>query len=216
MVDTDQMDIPACREKILSYLEKRGLIVAYNPFFKNENLTKIFQLARHFHNGQTREGGLPYITHPVAVAKLLEQSGYGEDVIAAGLLHDVLEDTGCELEKMEKAAGPKVTAIVLQVTDKDKTARWPERKKAYLSALENASPEALAVSCADKLHNVTCLIEGYKKDGEKFAKKFSGGFSEKIENYRRIYRLIQSKDPACRLLASYKKVLEELETLVRN
>ncbi len=212
VVDTETFDTASCASKVLDYLESRNLITR-NPFKGNELLTKAFDLAYQHHLGQKRKGGLPYITHPVSVAKMLKEAGYGDNVLAAGLLHDVLEDTGCEVEEMEKAVGAKITRVVIEVTDKDKTVPWRKRKENYLEMLNAASPEALAVSCADKVHNVESLIEGYRTGGTSFSRMFSGGFEAKIENYQRIYNIISGKAPDCKLLPRYKCCLEEITNL---
>lgn len=209
-VDTDRMELGECRERVLGYLEKRGLVVT-NPFPGNEPLTKAFELARRRHRGQERKGGLPYLTHPVAVARMLRRAGYSDDIVAAGLLHDVLEDTGCELEEMVRAVGERVTGIVIEVTERDQTLPWEERKENYLRVLSRASPEALAVACADKTHNLGDLVSGYEARGDSFAALFSGRFGRKLENYRRLYDLIASRAPACALLGEYKKNLEALD-----
>lgn len=209
-VDTSKAGIEECKETVLTYLEARNWILPRNPFRGNELLTKAFETAKKFHYGQFREGGLPYVTHPVAAAKKLRVSGYGDEVVAAALLHDVLEDSGCEREKMERLVGERVTSIVLEITDKDKTAPWKERKAGYLATLERASQEALAVACADKAHNLECLVEGYRSGGETFAGRFSGSFPEKIENYRRIYEVIAAKAPSCKLLPEFRRHLDGL------
>src|SRR3989338_2967205 len=75
-VDTDTMDVPACVAVILGHLETRGYLMPRNPFPGNPLLTKAYETAAHFHRGQKREGGKPYITHPIAVAKMLKDAGY--------------------------------------------------------------------------------------------------------------------------------------------
>ena len=211
-VHTDRMDIDQCVGLIFNYLEKKNFLRPQNPFPDSELLTKAFSLADHHHLGQERKGGLPYITHPIAVAKILKEAGYGEEVIAAGLLHDVLEDSGCEREEMEKVVGEKVTRIVTEITDRDKTVVWHQRKENYLNNLKNASVEGLVVSCADKTHNLVSILEGYVSSGNKFAKQFSSSFSSKLENYRAIYQLIASKQPSMKILKSYKEALDRSES----
>lgn len=186
-----------------------------NPFPGNPFLTSIFELAAHHHRGQERKGGLPYIVHPVAVAKMLQGAGASREAVAAGLLHDVLEDTGCELEELIKKAGPKVTKIVCQVTDKDKTAPWAKRKKNYLKYLRKASKEAMWVACADKIDNLTSLAEGYREKGKIFSSVFSAKFPEKFINYRKVYQLVRSRYPSCPLLALYRQKLEQMKELLK-
>ena len=209
-VDTSVTGIPDCVAAILGSLDDRGLLLPRNPFPGNERLTRVFEFAARQHYGQKRQGGLPYITHPIAVARLLQGAGYGEDVLAAALLHDVLEDTGCEVERLERIAGPRAAAIVCEVTDRDKTADWQTRKSDYRDRLASASAEAAAVSCADKIHNLEGLIEGVAGGKDSFAKGFSAGMAEKLENYRQVAAVLGRKTPPCGLLGRYLECLERL------
>ena len=83
----------------------------------NQNLiVKAFKLAYKAHDGQFRASGEPYIIHPVAVANLLKEIGASSSVIAAGLLHDVVEDTGIDLSEIETNFGLEVKILVEGVT----------------------------------------------------------------------------------------------------
>ena len=83
----------------------------------NQNLiAKAFKLAYKAHNGQLRASGEPYIIHPIAVADLLKEIGASSSVIAAGLLHDVVEDTGIDLSEIEENFGLEVKVLVEGVT----------------------------------------------------------------------------------------------------
>jgi guanosine-3',5'-bis(diphosphate) 3'-pyrophosphohydrolase len=192
------------------FLWFQSLLLLKNPFPNSGLLTKAFELASTHHFGQTRKGGRPYLTHPLSVARLLKKNNFSEEVVAAGLLHDVLEDTGCEVEEMERAVGAAVTALVKQVTDPDKTAPWKKRKENYLNRLKEASEDALFVSAADKIDNLQGLLEGVRGKIPDFFKSFSGGIREKIENHKNIYALLCRRIPSCELLPLYKKTLDEL------
>ena len=186
-----------------------------NPFPREKTLAKVFEFAQHCHWGQKRKDGLPYIVHPIAVAKMLRKAGYGDEVVAAGFLHDVLEDTGCELEDLEKRFGKKITKIVVEVTDKDKTVRWKKRKLNYLNNLKKASRAALAVACADKADNIESFLLAYEKEGERFRSLFGGKAKERIKNYENIFFLIQTRYPSCPLLEAYQGRLARMKTLFK-
>ena len=79
-------------------------------------IVKAFKLAYKAHEGQLRASGEPYIIHPVAVANLLKEIGASSSVIAAGLLHDVVEDTGIDLSEIETNFGLEVKILVEGVT----------------------------------------------------------------------------------------------------
>lgn len=213
VVDTDRMTVKACVESVMAYLAEKNLLPAPNPFAGSVKLSRTYDFAARYHWGQTRVGGAPYIVHPLAVARALRAAGYSEDVAAAGLLHDVLEDTGCELEKIVKLAGPRVARWVAEVTDKDKTADWKKRKKNYLEGLKKASKEALAVACADKTDNIASIAEGLARS-PKFASRFQTKMKDKIANYENVYRVIRVRYPSCPLLSDYRFRLDRLRAAV--
>ncbi len=210
IVDTDRLDKSTCIARIMDHLRKNEWVLPENPFPGDKVLTSAFQLAAYHHRGQERKGGAPYLIHPVGVAKLLKQAGAENEIIAAGLLHDVLEDTGCEMEEMIKKVGQPITAIVLEVTEKDKTIPWRRRKLGYLNTLKRASRAALTVACADKIDNLQSLIRGLKS-GKGFDKSFSAGMREKMSNYKNIYKVIRSKYPTCSLLSRFDEALAQFE-----
>jgi guanosine-3',5'-bis(diphosphate) 3'-pyrophosphohydrolase len=72
--------------------------------------------AQKAHDGQVRESGEPYFDHPVAVAFILADMNLDPNTIAAGLLHDVIEDTGKSYGEISEAFGPEIAALVDGVT----------------------------------------------------------------------------------------------------
>ena len=108
--------------------------------------------------------GIPYLTHPVAVAGLVARYGGDEDQQIAGLLHDVLEDAGAAWESRIAAFGPRVLAIVGGCTDglpdsaTGQKAPWKLRKETYLAHLTQTPGDALLVSACDKLHNAESIL----------------------------------------------------------
>ncbi len=128
----------------------------------SERLHRAIDLAARAHAKQTRKDQdmkIPYVAHVFGVAMLLSHHGFSEDVVVAGLLHDVLEDSpafGAEVAKF----GDAVLGWVRTVTDPDKVApgaeemNWVDRKGAYIEQVRAGDPEAKAVACADKIHNM--------------------------------------------------------------
>lgn len=159
-------------------------------------------IAAQKHLGQKRKGnGLPYITHPFAVAFILNDYTDDEDVICAGLLHDVLEDVkGYGYAKMENDFGWRISGIVREVSeDKDPDVKsnekltWETRKKKYLKHLEKASQEALLVSAADKLHNMISMVELYGEKGSKIWEKFNASAERSLWFYKECFQIIRKQ-----------------------
>ena len=72
-----------------------------------EKYLKALEFATQKHKGQFRKGGLDYITHPIAVANILKEKGYGEEEQIVGLFHDLLEDTDATEEQILALGGER-------------------------------------------------------------------------------------------------------------
>jgi (p)ppGpp synthase/HD superfamily hydrolase len=103
------------------------------------------------HAGQTRIGGDPYITHPLAVAAILREWGYAdEDAQITALFHDLLEDTDATEEELARLGSAAVLEAVRLLTKPR-----PYEMTSYLAGIR-ACPLARAVKAADRLHNLRC------------------------------------------------------------
>ncbi|MBR0521576.1 MAG: HD domain-containing protein, partial [Firmicutes bacterium] len=87
-----------------------------NPSYDEELLEKAYSWATEYHKDQKRRSGEPYIIHPKAVGVILAEIGMDERALCAGLLHDVVEDTACTLDMLEKEFGSEVAMLVDGVT----------------------------------------------------------------------------------------------------
>jgi (p)ppGpp synthase/HD superfamily hydrolase len=139
-------------------------------------------LATEAHSGQVRNasGGRPYIDHPVAVAERLAEQGCGEEVLAAALLHDVVEDSELEIEDVRAATGERVATIVDALTDDESLDSYEERKREHRGRVEVAGPEALAIYAADKLTNLQMLRDAYEDQGEQVAEELTVPLDVKV------------------------------------
>ncbi len=125
-------------------------------------LASAFDLAFQLHEGQFRASGEPYIVHPVAVADLLHDIGASTSVIAAGLLHDVVEDTNATPEQLEGFFGNEVRGLVEGVTKlggihfTNRTEAQAENlRKMFLAMASDI--RVVLVKLADRLHNMRTL-----------------------------------------------------------
>lgn len=105
------------------------------------------------HEGQTRRGGLAYITHPIAVAEILESRGFDERYVLAGLFHDLLEDTDATDGEILALSSEEVLTAVKLLT---KTKGYVMSE--YMAGIV-ANPIAREVKAADRLHNLSCAHE---------------------------------------------------------
>ncbi|NEQ22674.1 MAG: bifunctional (p)ppGpp synthetase/guanosine-3',5'-bis(diphosphate) 3'-pyrophosphohydrolase [Microcoleus sp. SIO2G3] len=125
-------------------------------------ICRAFEFAYQLHEGQYRASGEPYIAHPVAVAGLLRDLGGSSVMIAAGFLHDVVEDTDITLEEIESRFGVEVRRLVEGVTKlskfnfSSKTERQAENFRRMFLAMA-ADIRVIVVKLADRLHNMRTL-----------------------------------------------------------
>ena len=115
----------------------------------------IKQKAKNFaikaHKGQIRksEPQNPMIIHPLNVCKILEEYGYDDNVVAAGYLHDVIEDTKYSKEDIEKKFGEDIVSLVIGASEPDKKQSWEERKQHTISTIKNLDLRHKAIVCGD-------------------------------------------------------------------
>ena len=123
---------------------------------------KALQFAYCLHEGQMRKSGEPYIAHPIAVADILHELGSSDAVIAAGFLHDVVEDTEISPEEIEQRFGEEVRHLVVGVTKlskfnfSSKTEEQAENfRRMFLAMAQDI--RVIMVKLADRLHNMRTL-----------------------------------------------------------
>ncbi len=120
-------------------------------------LLRAIDFAADKHRLQRRKSaeGVPYINHPLRVARLLAEVGgiQDEDVLVAAVLHDTVEDTATTPTELEAAFGPAVRDLVAEVTD-DKSLPKAERKRLQIAHATGLSSGAAAIKLADKIANV--------------------------------------------------------------
>lgn len=113
------------------------------------------------HRNQRRKGpsSEPYVNHVIEVAHYLAASGAGDDhiLVAAGFLHDTVEDTDTTLGEVDALFGPEVALVVAEVTD-DKALRKDVRKQLQIDTIARKSRRAQLLSIADKTANLRSLV----------------------------------------------------------
>lgn len=143
---------------------------------------RAYEVASEAHAGQTRNasGGRPYIDHPVAVAAQLVEHGFSDEVLAAALLHDVVEDSDLEVPDIREAGGSRVAELVAVLSDDESLDSYEERKREHRERVEAAGPDALAIYVADKLTNVEMMRDAYAEKGEEIAEELKVPLDVKV------------------------------------
>ena len=122
---------------------------------------KATQFAALKHCDQRRKDGkTPYIIHPISVAMILSEIGSIEDpeILSVALLHDTLEDTDTSAHELDKIFGSRVRIIVEELTDNDMLT-FSQRKQMQIDNAPYLSKDATLVRIADKISNVSDVIE---------------------------------------------------------
>ena len=142
-------------------------------------LDKAIILAVKAHSGAVRKGTkLPYIVHPIESCTIAASITDDKEIIAAAVLHDVVEDTDVTKEDLLKEFGERVVNLVMSDTE-DKmreipsTDSWQARKQATLDRLRNATKEEQIIYIADKLSNLRAIHRDYITLGEKLWERFN-------------------------------------------
>lgn len=105
------------------------------------SLFNALEYAAVAHDGQKRKDNFtPYIVHPFAVGMILLQYGFSEEVVIAGILHDVVEDTIYSLTDIQEKFGEKISHIIDGVTENKKIISQKERFEYYLALLDEVYP----------------------------------------------------------------------------
>jgi len=170
-------------------------------------ITNAKNFATKKHSGQLRKGTtIPYITHPIDVMQILQNEGCSEIVVAAGVLHDVLEDTDTIQDEIQENFGKDILKLIIAESE-DKSKTWKERKKATIDSLDNATQDIKMICFADKLSNLKSMANDLITVGEKLWERFNASRNE-IEWY---YRGVFSKMNDLSHTKMYKEYIEILE-----
>lgn len=175
----------------------------------------IKQKARNFaieaHDGQRRKSDKekPMIIHPINVANILEEYQFDENVIAAGYLHDVVEDTKYDLKKIKELFGEDIASLVNGASELDKSLSWEERKKHTIETIKDLDIRHKAVVCADKISNLEDMRILFEINGKYDFSAFKRGFESQKWYYTEIYNsLIYKEDENQAIFSRLKELID--------
>lgn len=172
---------------------------------------KAKRFAINAHKGEVRksEPDKPMIMHPIGVGMLLEEYGYDDEVVSAGYLHDVVEDTSYTIFDIEKEFGKGVADLVMGASEPDKSLSWEERKIHTIEETKNLPLRNKLVICADKINNLEDLMIKFTKNGNRDFSAFKRGEDKQRWYYTSVYEsLIYNEDKNLPLFKRLENVLE--------
>ncbi len=135
-------------------------------------IKKAAEFAAKAHEGAVRKGSnIPYIVHPYEAAVIVAGLTADPEVIAAALLHDVIEDAGVTYECIREEFGERVANLVKSESE-DKTRSWQERKQATIDHMGHASRDEKIICLGDKLSNLRSMTADWLAMGDAVWLKF--------------------------------------------
>ena len=148
-------------------------VETYNSDVDKDLLRRAFDTAQHAHEGQTRRSGEEFIHHPFGVARICAELHLDEQTIAAALMHDVVEDSGAEVDEIRAEFGPEIAQMVEGVTkltrisfQSREQAEAENYRKMIVAMAQDV--RVILIKLADRLHNMrTIEYLGKQKQAQK-------------------------------------------------
>jgi (p)ppGpp synthase/HD superfamily hydrolase len=172
---------------------------------------RALEFAAERHEGQRREADdAAFILHPLEVAQLLHSGGYPDEIVAAGVLHDSLENTDATPQELERRFGPEVARLVCAVSEPDAEGPYAQRKARLRASVGAGDHGVLVVYAADKVAKARELRMTLARDWSAAA---SPETAEKLDHYWASLEMLEQllrDDP---LVAQLRFELEALATL---
>ncbi len=180
--------------------------------------------ATEHHQLQHRKGTkIPYMAHLLNVCKLLAERDFPDELLAAALLHDVVEDTDVTIEEVEEKFGRRVADIVRGATELEKLEKkpiekessWQQRKEHTIHFLQHeATFDQLVVSFADKLDNLRSIVYDHARIGEEIWTRFNASKEQQAWYYTSVAIIAKEKGKSNSIISEIGKEMDELCTKV--
>ena len=183
-------------------------------------VTQALLFATTHHQHQHRKGTkIPYMAHLLNVCKIVAENNCSDELLAAALLHDVVEDADITIQEVETTFGHHIADIVrgateldkLENKDLDKKSSWLKRKEHTIHFLsQEATIEQLLVSGADKLDNLRSIVYDYSKIGDTIWTRFNASKEQQAWYYSSIANIMVDKGKQNNVLAEFGNEMLEL------
>lgn len=173
------------------------------------------------HRGQTQksEPDKSKFIHLISVAKILEEYHYSDEIVAAGYLHEVIEDTKYSfnftrkdmIHQIEKEFGKYICSLVQGISEVPKSLSWRERKQYTIDEIRKLPFENKVIICADKIHNLEDLYLIFEKNGKRNFSVFHSGEQNQRWYYTQVYEsLIDGVDKNLPIFRRLKSIIDKV------
>ena len=151
------------------------------------------------------------VLHSIDVANKLKYYGFDDNVIAAGYLHDIVEDTNYTIEDIYILFGEDIASLVKGATEEDRTLSWEERKLGTINRIKNLDLRHKAVITCDKLSNSEDLLYLFGRTGKEDYSSFKRGRDKKLWYWEEVYKsLIHNQDENLPMFKDLRKNIDNI------
>jgi (p)ppGpp synthase/HD superfamily hydrolase len=174
------------------------------------------RFARRVHLGQYRkQTGEQFVEHPIAVARLLSDSGYDGSLIAAAYLHDVVEKTDVELDEIRERFGPSVADLVDQLSEDPDIDGYAARKRALRKGILESGGDPVIIYAADRVANMRDWHKIAPEDRPACGERLGTTLDERLELWTEDVEELHDLDPHTPFLGEIESELAALKTETR-
>jgi (p)ppGpp synthase/HD superfamily hydrolase len=177
----------------------------------SELAASALRFARRVHLGQYRkQTNEQFVEHPIAVARLLSDSGHDGALIAAAYLHDVVEKTDVELEEIRERFGPGVADLVGCLSENPEISSYPERKRALRRRILETGGDPVVIYAADRVANMRDWRSVAPEDRHACGERLGTNLEERLELWGEDVEELHGFDPDAPFLEEMESELEAL------
>ena len=174
------------------------------------------RFARRVHLGQYRkQTGEQFVEHPIAVARLLSDSGYDGSLIAAAYLHDVVEKTDVELDEIRERFGPSVADLVDQLSEDPDIDGYAARKRALRKGILESGGDPVIIYAADRLANMRDWHKIAPEDRPACGERLGTTLDERLKLWTEDVEELHDLDPQTPFLGEIESELAALKAETR-
>jgi (p)ppGpp synthase/HD superfamily hydrolase len=181
------------------------------PRSESELATAALRFARRVHLGQHRkQTNEQFVEHPIAVARLLSEAGYGGPMIAAAYLHDVVEKTDVELDELRERFGPEVASLVDHLSEDPEIPGYGARKRALRRGILDSGGDAVVIYAADRVANMSDWLKLAPEDRGSCGERLGTTLEERLQLWDEDVEELHDLDPSTPFLDEIKAELRIL------
>ena len=166
-------------------------------------------------HGDTRRATdeAPFLAHVTEVGALLNDAGYDEPLVAAGLLHDAVERGTLTEAQLRAEMGDEISTLVLALTEDPGISSFAERKLALREQVEAAGKRAIAIFAADKLSDIRGLRRGIDAGGDSIESRMGTTVDRMAGHYAKSVAMIEESEPGLEFVGALHAELDSVASI---